>query len=58
MKRAREPIATWSSKQDRESPKLRHLYARAGFLPCGPFADYIDNGFSHFMKLELHPTRS
>lgn len=35
----------------------RRLYARAGFTECGPFADYNDNGFSHFMRLELQPTR-
>lgn len=31
----------------------RKLYARAGFVECGPFADYRDNGFSVFMRLDL-----
>lgn len=31
----------------------RHLYARHGFVECGRFADYGDNGFSFFMKLDL-----
>ncbi len=25
------------------------LYQRAGFVPCGPFADYVADGFSTFM---------
>ena len=29
------------------------LYARFGFLPCGPFADYSLDPFSVFMTLEL-----
>ena len=31
------------------------LYESAGFVPCGPFADYIEDPFSVFMRLELHP---
>ncbi|MGH8157057.1 MAG: GNAT family N-acetyltransferase [Rhodanobacter sp.] len=31
----------------------RQLYARFGFHPCGPFADYIDDPYSVFMTLEL-----
>jgi putative acetyltransferase len=31
----------------------RALYARFGFGPCGPFADYIADGFSIFMTREL-----
>lgn len=31
----------------------RALYARAGFVECGPFADYPPNGSSTFMTLTL-----
>jgi putative acetyltransferase len=29
------------------------LYARFGFVPCGPFADYTDDPFSRFFRLVL-----
>lgn len=29
------------------------LYARFGFEPCGPFADYTDDPFSRFLRLAL-----
>lgn len=29
------------------------LYARHGFVPCGPFADYTDDPFSRFLTLAL-----
>lgn len=29
------------------------LYERAGFVGCGPFAGYRDNGFSRFMTREI-----
>ena len=29
------------------------LYARWGFVPCGPFGDYTDDPFSRFFRLEL-----
>jgi putative acetyltransferase len=29
------------------------LYTRSGFEPCGPFADYTDDPFSRFFRLEL-----
>jgi len=29
------------------------LYASAGFVPCGPFTDYVDDPYSCFMTLEL-----
>lgn len=31
----------------------RELYARFGFRPCGPFADYTDDPYSVFMTREL-----
>lgn len=31
----------------------RALYERAGFLPCGPFADYTDGDFSCYYRLDL-----
>jgi len=35
----------------------RALYARFGFEPCGPYADYRDNSFSVFFTRELEPGR-
>jgi putative acetyltransferase len=31
----------------------RELYARFGFVPCGPFADYVEDPYSVFMTREL-----
>ncbi|RDI97631.1 GNAT family N-acetyltransferase [Dyella solisilvae] len=31
----------------------RELYARFGFVPCGPFADYAEDPYSVFMTREL-----
>lgn len=31
----------------------RALYENQGFAPCGPFADYNDHPFSHFMTRAL-----
>ena len=31
----------------------RSLYARFGFKPCAPFADYIEDPFSVFMTREI-----
>lgn len=31
----------------------RSLYESHGFAPCGPFADYADHPFSHFMTRAL-----
>ncbi|MFA6114283.1 MAG: GNAT family N-acetyltransferase [Sphingomonas sp.] len=31
----------------------RALYERAGFAPCGPFADYVDTDFSRYYRLDL-----
>jgi len=31
------------------------LYARFGFQPCGPFADYVPDPYSVFMTRELRP---
>jgi len=31
----------------------RQLYARFGFQPCGPFADYVEDPHSVFMTREL-----
>ncbi len=33
------------------------LYARSGFVPCGPFADYDDDPFSRFFALDLRQRR-
>jgi putative acetyltransferase len=30
-----------------------HLYASAGFLPCGPFGNYRDTPFTRFLTREL-----
>jgi putative acetyltransferase len=34
------------------------LYARSGFEPCGPFADYGDDPFSRYFRLELSASSS
>lgn len=31
----------------------RALYARSGFVPCGPFAEYSDTDFSCYFTLDL-----
>jgi putative acetyltransferase len=31
----------------------RAMYERAGFMPCGPFADYSDESFSRYYTLAL-----
>ena len=31
----------------------QNLYRSAGFIECGPFGSYLDNGFSVFMCLDL-----
>ena len=31
----------------------RSLYADAGFVPCGPFGDYVQSPSSAFMTMEL-----
>jgi putative acetyltransferase len=31
----------------------RSLYARFGFEPCAPFADYVEDPYSVFMTREL-----
>ena len=31
----------------------RALYERAGFEACGPFADYVDTGFSRYYRFDL-----
>jgi len=31
----------------------RSLYARFGFKPCGPFADYVEDPYSVFMTREV-----
>ena len=33
----------------------RRLYARYGFVECGPFGDYVEDPYSTFMTLELDP---
>jgi putative acetyltransferase len=34
----------------------RNLYARFGFEPCGPFADYVEDPYSVFMTMGLRRT--
>lgn len=31
------------------------LYARFGFVPCGPFGDYAEDSFSRYLSLRLAP---
>jgi len=35
----------------------RNLYARFGFEPCGPFADYLEDPYSVFMTREVQGAR-
>src|SRR5450631_4736336 len=35
----------------------RSLYARFGFEPCGPFADYVEDPYSVFMTREVQGAR-
>jgi len=37
----------------RDFAPAQNLYARFGFRPCGPFADYKDDPFSFYMSKEL-----
>lgn len=36
----------------------RSLYARHGFVECGPFGDYAPSAYSTFMTLEVDPPRT
>lgn len=36
----------------------RSMYARAGFVDCPPFADYVLDPFSTFMYLSLAPSKT
>jgi putative acetyltransferase len=38
-----------------EFAPARKLYASAGFVPCGPFADYRSSAWNTFMTLEQPP---
>jgi putative acetyltransferase len=31
----------------------RELYRREGFVPCGPFGNYLETGHNYFMTLQL-----
>ena len=52
--RARRMRGVWleTGSVDAFVPAHR-LYESAGFVRCGPFADYVDDGFSIFMTLTL-----
>ena len=45
-------VSLETGSQDAFAP-ARALYARCGFVPCGPFADYPDAPSSVFMTLAL-----
>jgi putative acetyltransferase len=45
-------ISLETGSQDAFAP-ARALYARFGFVPCGPFADYVDDPNSVYMTLRL-----
>ena len=36
-----------------DSPEAIRLYERLGYVRCGPFADYVENGSSVFMEKRL-----
>ena len=51
-KRAYHRLSLETGSQDAFAP-ARALYARFGFEPCGPFADYVDDPNSIFMTRVL-----
>ena len=37
-----------------EQPAALGLYAASGFVKCGPYLDYVDDGVSIFLKKSLN----
>ena len=51
-KRAYRRLSLETGSMEAFAP-ARALYARFGFEPCGPFADYVEDPYSVFMTREL-----
>ena len=50
--RGYERLSLETGRGDAFAAAIR-LYERAGFVPCGPFAGYVDHEFSRFFTLDL-----
>ncbi|WNM24826.1 GNAT family N-acetyltransferase [Demequina capsici] len=54
LERGYDRVSLETGTQEFFAPAHR-LYARAGFTPCGPFADYTDDPHSRFFTKSLEP---
>jgi putative acetyltransferase len=55
-RRGYRTVSLETGTQDYFAP-ARRLYARHGFMTCPPFADYVPDPNSVYMRLALTPTR-
>ena len=53
-RRSYERLSLETGSMDAFAP-ARSLYARFGFKPCGPFANYVEDPYSVFMTKEVGP---
>ena len=53
-RRSYERLSLETGSMDAFAP-ARSLYARFGFKPCGPFANYVEDPYSVFMTREVEP---
>lgn len=53
-RRGYREVSLETGSQERFAP-ARRLYASFGFVPCGPFADYVEDPNSVFMTRQLWP---
>jgi putative acetyltransferase len=51
-RRSYERLSLETGSMDAFAP-ARNLYARFGFKPCGPFANYVEDPYSVFMTREV-----
>jgi putative acetyltransferase len=51
-RRSYEQLSLETGSMDAFAP-ARSLYARFGFKPCGPFANYVEDPYSVFMTREV-----
>jgi putative acetyltransferase len=51
-RRSYERLSLETGSMDAFAP-ARSLYARFGFRPCGPFANYVEDPYSVFMTREV-----
>src|SRR5438270_13889208 len=52
QRRSYDRLSLETGSMDAFAP-ARSLYARFGFEPCGPFADYVEDPYSVFMTKDL-----